>query len=807
MIKKILALVLMGTIGIGGLNITSTCYANAKDNVSYYSGGKYLGSSWFDFLTEDTYDSVGKYWLYNEGLFLMSTGSLAATYVDYYNKSSCECFGLNCKGEEGTALEGYYYSNPADYEDTDESVIAENNDYTELLVGNEQVALQEADSTVIKGAGTFTDYEEYSDGLTVTLPTCYQNIEISGNVRYLFDITDSSDKSEFTCHFTDGAIFIHTNIEGAIEGNPEIDDDFIDTIQDSLNSTRFSASMDSVSRFLSNYGMSGTDYGLAFSSIDEYNEYVSSHTFNIPSGTYRFYNDNGADFYYYTTENPTSINIDEIYEKYASGDYPILIGTGEVDEYEEKNVSEFFATYVGTFNNTEFKVVDNSTNTELETCQGVQVDPSELYGGGNQLVAHVTANTDNLVDGKSSIHAGISGEDTLIYDEDENAFISSSDGISYSIDDLTTEGVYCTMCTDEVYLQYTSTTKLEFEYGIIGLNDNGDVAFVTKSGEDITDWLDDYGCLCDYVTPHSTKTVSSTVKGLSVTNKTNGNVALSWKKAAIEAKLELAMKDSNLDYVNRYLTSYKYADKYKIEASLDNGASWKTVGTTSKNSYTFNPHDKIGAKYKTDIKFRVTPIYNSSFEKFNQTITINANPSKIATLYLYNYCVSAPSKITISDNGKISWSETDADKYCVYYNLNGTKKEITTKKTSLKVSSLKAGSYLVASVIAIKNGFESSEVSSKVVVKKPKKATIKKIKVDKRSDFATVKVTPKNVLCTKYEIRYATNKKMKNATKKSGLKINGLSRHKTYYIQVRAVTKYGGTTKYGKWSTIKKVTT
>lgn len=61
-----------------------------------------------------------------------------------------------------------------------------------------------------------------------------------------------------------------------------------------------------------------------------------------------------------------------------------------------------------------------------------------------------------------------------------------------------------------------------------------------------------------------------------------------------------------------------------------------------------------------------------------------------------------------------------------------------------------------------------------------------------------------------YQIRYATNKKLKKpktkTIKKLSLKVTGIKKKKKYYIKVRAyVIDSTGSKVYGKWSSLKKV--
>ena len=96
--------------------------------------------------------------------------------------------------------------------------------------------------------------------------------------------------------------------------------------------------------------------------------------------------------------------------------------------------------------------------------------------------------------------------------------------------------------------------------------------------------------------------------------------------------------------------------------------------------------------------------------------------------------------------------------------------------------------------------------TTKVVATFNKKATpVVKLSAKKRT--LTVKLKKAVAGATKYQVKYATNKKLKKAKTKTlnkTLKIKKLAK-KTYYVKVRAVSKVNGKTVYGKWSKTLKV--
>lgn len=97
--------------------------------------------------------------------------------------------------------------------------------------------------------------------------------------------------------------------------------------------------------------------------------------------------------------------------------------------------------------------------------------------------------------------------------------------------------------------------------------------------------------------------------------------------------------------------------------------------------------------------------------------------------------------------------------------------------------------------------------TAKKQVKAPGRANIKKVKNLKGRK---VKLTFKKISrAVGYQVKYATNKKLKKAktktTKRFTLTIKKLKKKKTYYFKARAYVLDGKTKKYGTWSKVKKV--
>lgn len=100
----------------------------------------------------------------------------------------------------------------------------------------------------------------------------------------------------------------------------------------------------------------------------------------------------------------------------------------------------------------------------------------------------------------------------------------------------------------------------------------------------------------------------------------------------------------------------------------------------------------------------------------------------------------------------------------------------------------------------------NSNGDSAVSVAAPGKAVIQSLKNKKTGTIQCKLKKVKNA--TGYQVRYATNKKMKNSKNKNvtgtTVTLKKLKKKKTYYIKVRAYRLVNGKKKYGKWSSVKK---
>lgn len=100
----------------------------------------------------------------------------------------------------------------------------------------------------------------------------------------------------------------------------------------------------------------------------------------------------------------------------------------------------------------------------------------------------------------------------------------------------------------------------------------------------------------------------------------------------------------------------------------------------------------------------------------------------------------------------------------------------------------------------------NSNGDSAVSVAAPGKAVIQSLKNKKTRTIQCKLKKVKNA--TGYQVRYATNKKMKNSKNKNvtgtTVTLKKLKKKKTYYIKVRAYRLVNGKKKYGKWSSVKK---
>ncbi len=255
--------------------------------------------------------------------------------------------------------------------------------------------------------------------------------------------------------------------------------------------------------------------------------------------------------------------------------------------------------------------------------------------------------------------------------------------------------------------------------------------------------------------------------------------------------------------------------------------------TLSKTSYTYDGSRKlptVTVKYK-DIELVEGINYQLSYSD-------NKNPGT-AKVYIsginnctdereLKYKIVMPKVTGFSDSttttSKVTLKWTPVDKITGYivYRYNYSKKKYEAIKTiansdakSYKITKLASATkyrYRVATYLkADGKTYTSSPCTAKTTYTKPAKVTIKSAKRYSKNRRIMVKWT-NSPRCTGYEVRVATDKKMKHVVKKytvSGntkqyVKVKGLTKIKKYYVKVRAYLKVGKKYYYSSYSAVVK---
>lgn len=167
---------------------------------------------------------------------------------------------------------------------------------------------------------------------------------------------------------------------------------------------------------------------------------------------------------------------------------------------------------------------------------------------------------------------------------------------------------------------------------------------------------------------------------------------------------------------------------------------------------------------------------------------------------------------SVSKGIRVVWKKVkNADQYVIYRKKgNGSFKKVKTisgKKKSWTDKNVVQGKKYTYAVKAVKNKKSSSKSNGKTTVwlKKPQKVKLKNKKHGKM-----VVTWAKLARVSGYQIRYATTKKMKNATtvtvsKKNVRKVVNKLKKGVYYCKVRAFKTTGGAQYYSPWSAVKKI--
>ena len=177
---------------------------------------------------------------------------------------------------------------------------------------------------------------------------------------------------------------------------------------------------------------------------------------------------------------------------------------------------------------------------------------------------------------------------------------------------------------------------------------------------------------------------------------------------------------------------------------------------------------------------------------------------------------------TTTSKVTLKWTPVDKITGYIVYRYNYSKKKYEAIKTiansdakSYKITKLASATkyrYRVATYLkADGKTYTSSPCTAKTTYTKPAKVKIKSAKRYSKNRRIMVKWT-NSPRCTGYEVRVATDKKMKNVVKKytvSGntkqyVKVKGLTKTKKYYVKVRAYLKVGKKYYYSSYSAVVK---
>lgn len=166
---------------------------------------------------------------------------------------------------------------------------------------------------------------------------------------------------------------------------------------------------------------------------------------------------------------------------------------------------------------------------------------------------------------------------------------------------------------------------------------------------------------------------------------------------------------------------------------------------------------------------------------------------------------------------RIAWDKVeDADSYIIYkYNDSAKKYEYIAQApadaTNYKVSNLKNGTIYKFRVSAVKDNKIGPRSDYMKATTRPYQGSIKSVTSPSRKKIY-VKLNAKN--CTGYQIQWSTSKNFtsnyKTVTFGASSKtktIKTAQSRKKYYVRARAYSKVNGVKIYGKWSSVKSVTT
>lgn len=259
------------------------------------------------------------------------------------------------------------------------------------------------------------------------------------------------------------------------------------------------------------------------------------------------------------------------------------------------------------------------------------------------------------------------------------------------------------------------------------------------------------------------------------------------------------------------VTGVKLAQKSAVLSAK--GASIKLKATVlpenaSDKSVTWKSKDKKIAT--VDATGKVTAVGNGSTR-----ITVTTKDGKkTAECTVKVQIVKKPAKVTGTKVNKttkttltLSWNKVKgADSYKVYvYKSNKKWKDFeTTKKTSITLKGLSAGTKYTVKVAAVNKGGRGAYSTGTSAATRPSAARLGTIK---KNGSGSIKLSYSKVNGARYDIYMKTGKgdyrKVTTATKTSAV-VKGLKKGKTYRFKVRTFIRTKGKNYYGSDSNVKK---
>ena len=387
---------------------------------------------------------------------------------------------------------------------------------------------------------------------------------------------------------------------------------------------------------------------------------------------------------------------------------------------------------------------------------------------------------------------------------------------------------------------------------IISLNNpyhfSDDMAYKTEdNGIDIMGW---YKNSWRNTVNNNFKTATKNMDGAAVTTEasfvkdekyikvtytvTAGNTAVTAGKLGVFGEIMIGENDYAVMEVIKNNTGKVIGVKLKDDdsSSASYGAQFNVyfggdADATEADTYWFGACENGSApsnRYFTQLNAD-TASANATYQKDGSLYTGMTDTEAALTMSWQNINLAAGESKTYSFIiGVVDVPETHTHKYSTDWKSNGTNhwkecscgnktdvaahdfkwvvdKEATSSATGSKHEECKTCGYKKAAVT-----IPATTPTTKIVATFNKKATpVVKLSAKKRT--LTVKLKKAVAGAKKYQVKYATNKKLKKAKTKTlnkTLKIKKLAK-KTYYVKVRAVSKVNGKTVYGKWSKTLKV--